>query len=168
MLTFFRIWALAAVVGILPAIADVASPTDPADGRYLATAYNITGITASGLYTHRHIVAADPDVLPIGTIIRVSHAGPYSGEYVVADTGEKIQGRHIDIFIPSLEACLKFGVRHVEVRVLHLGKNTHRSAELSYSKVKAAVAQEVERNTPGAAATAEDLAEARIPPRDSE
>lgn len=167
-MAFLRIWLLAGLIGILPAIADVSTPANPADGRYLATAYNITGITASGLYTHRHIVAADPDVLPIGTIIRVSQAGPYSGEYVVADTGEKIQGRHIDIYIPSLKACMQFGVRHVLIRVLHLGKNTHRSAEAAYNKVKEAVTQAVNRNTFGGAATAEDLAEAGMPAGGSE
>lgn len=156
----FRTWVFAVIVGALRVFA---SPVGPANGRYLATAYNITGITASGLYTHRHIVAADPAVLPIGSIIQVTHAGPYSGEYVVADTGEKIQGRHIDIYMPSLNACLEFGVQHVQVRVIQLGRNTHRSAEIAYSKVKKAVAQEVRADNPGGAATPEDLAEARLP-----
>src|SRR5947208_4347240 len=59
------------------------------EGTYTATAYSQAGITASGQYTHRHIVAADPDVLPIGSRIRIRRAGRLSGEYVVADTGRK-------------------------------------------------------------------------------
>jgi len=38
------------------------------DGHYIATAYAQTGVTASGEYTHRHVVAADPALLqaPVG------------------------------------------------------------------------------------------------------
>ena len=71
------------------------------NGAYTATAYSQQGKTASGDYVHRHIVAADPDILPIGSRIKVRRAGRYSGEYVVADTGEKIQGRRLDIYIPN-------------------------------------------------------------------
>lgn len=144
--TRFRFWSL---VGAVPTVAALAlaavagdqAPGNPADGRYLATAYNISGVTASGLYTHRHIVAADPDILPLGSIVRVRGAGRYSGEYVVADTGAKIQGRHIDIYIPTLAACIKFGVKHVEVQVLHVGKNTHQSAKAAYRQVREDVAE---------------------------
>lgn len=159
-MALLRICSLTLTLALFAAAAQMQPATAPADGRYLATAYNITGVTASGLYTHRHIVAADPDVLPLGTIIQVTNAGSYSGEYVVGDTGEKIQGRHIDIFIPTLKAALKFGVRHVEVRVLQLGKNTHRSAEAAYAKVKRAVAQDADAGTQDGAATAQDLAAA--------
>lgn len=141
-----RFWSLAVAVPALAALALAAVAGDQtaansADGRYLATAYNISGVTASGLYTQRHIVAADPDVLPLGSIIRIRGAGQYSGEYVVADTGAKIQGRHIDIYIPSLAACMKFGVKHVEVQVLHVGKNTHQSAKAAYRQVREDVAE---------------------------
>jgi 3D (Asp-Asp-Asp) domain-containing protein len=157
-LSIFRFWLLAAVIAALPAALYAWSDSNPADGRYLATAYDETGITASGLYTHRHIVAADPDVLPIGTIIRISHAGSYSGEYVVGDTGRKIVGRRLDIYIPSLAACKEFGVRHVFVRVVSVGGNTHRSAQAAYTEVKQDVEQELENDAPGGAATAEDWA----------
>lgn len=162
-MVLLRICVLTLALGSFAAAAQMPPAANPADGRYLATAYNITGITASGLYTHRHIVAADPDVLPLGTIIQITHAGPYSGEYVVADTGEKIRGRHIDIYIPSLRAAMEFGVRHVQVRVLQIGKNTHRSAEAAYAKVKQAVAQDADAGTPDGAATAADLAAAWPP-----
>lgn len=161
-LAALRICLLAAAVILVPAAAQAGSDSNPADGPYLATAYDETGITASGLYTHRHIVAADPDVLPIGTIIRISHAGRYSGEYVVADTGRKIVGRRLDIYIPSLEACKQFGVRHVKVLVIALGQNTHRSAKAAYFEVKRDVQHELENNVPAGAATAEDWAAANL------
>ncbi|HEX7362594.1 MAG TPA: 3D domain-containing protein [Bryobacteraceae bacterium] len=151
-----RFWSLVIAVPTLAALALAAVAGDqtaasPADGRYLATAYNISGITASGLYTHRHIVAADPDILPLGSIIEIRGAGRYSGEYVVADTGAKIQGRHIDIYIPTLAACMKFGVEHVEVQVLQVGHNTHRSAEAAYRQVRQDVAQNAQNLADAAA-----------------
>src|SRR5262245_14045832 len=49
--------------------------------RFTATASALHGITAKGTVTHEGTVAADPSVLPLGSRIRVSKAGPYSGEY---------------------------------------------------------------------------------------
>jgi hypothetical protein len=63
-------------------------------------------------------VAADPRVLPIGTVIEVRNAGPYSGQYVVQDTGAKIVGHKIDIYIARTREAIKFGVRKVHVRVV--------------------------------------------------
>jgi 3D (Asp-Asp-Asp) domain-containing protein len=86
-----------------------------------ATAYCITGTTASGMQTRPGIVAADPALLPIGSRIRVDGAGSYSGEYTVADTGPAVRGREIDIFIPDLDAAKRFGRRRVQVRILERG-----------------------------------------------
>ena len=83
-----------------------------------ATAYSITGTTASGMQTRRGIVAADPKVLPLGTRIRVHDAGPYSGEYVVSDTGPAVNGHEIDIYMPSADAAKQFGRRKVRVEIL--------------------------------------------------
>jgi 3D (Asp-Asp-Asp) domain-containing protein len=80
-----------------------------------ATAYSVDGVTASGRTTRRGIVAADPGVLPLGTHIRVLEAGPYSGMYLVADTGRAIKGHKIDIFIPDDAEARRFGKRPVQV-----------------------------------------------------
>jgi 3D (Asp-Asp-Asp) domain-containing protein len=128
------------------------------DGRYIATAYSVSGKTASGEYTQRHIVAADPDILPIGSIIKINHAGRYSGEYVVADTGEKIVGRKLDIYIPSTAACKKFGKKRVSVRVVQLGDGTHEAAKQSVHQVKEDVKKDVQQGVAGNAATDQDLA----------
>ncbi len=90
-------------------------------GEFDATAYSLTGTTASGMQTRPGIVAADPAVLPLGTRIRVRGAGAYSGVYVVADTGRGIRGREIDIFIPDLVQAKRFGRRRVRVEVLEHG-----------------------------------------------
>lgn len=91
-------------------------------GTYTATAYSVEGETASGKMTRRGMVAADTDLLPLGTRIRVSGAGAYSGVYVVADTGRKISGREIDIYVPNDAAAKKFGKKQVRVKVLGKAK----------------------------------------------
>jgi 3D (Asp-Asp-Asp) domain-containing protein len=125
---------------------------------YEATAYSQAGITASGEYTHRHIVAADTDILPLGTRIKIKGAGVYSGEYVVADTGKRIQGRRLDIFIPSTAKARKFGKRPVEVTVIERGKGTSESAKQSDREVQADVARDLRDNGAENAATKDDLA----------
>ena len=84
-----------------------------------ATAYAKRSATASGLKSQRGVVAADPRVLPLGTEIQITNAGRYSGIYMVADTGPKIQGRRIDIFIPNAQHAKNFGRKFVQVKVLH-------------------------------------------------
>jgi hypothetical protein len=59
-------------LSLLLALATVAAAQTSAghphlNGTYVATSYSQTGITASGEWTHRHVVAADPDLLPLGT-----------------------------------------------------------------------------------------------------
>ena len=91
--------------------------------RFEATANSVDGITHKGTVTHEGIVAADPTVLPMGSRIRVTGAGPYSGIYVVTDTGGKVIGRHIDIFLNSHVEAKQFGKKMVTVRVLSYGDN---------------------------------------------
>ena len=89
--------------------------------RAQATAYSQSGTTASGSETHIGVVAADPAVLPLGTRIRVKGPG-VSGTYVVTDTGRKIDGRHIDIYMRSRARANRFGKKLVEVTVLSWGE----------------------------------------------
>ncbi|HEV8587843.1 MAG TPA: 3D domain-containing protein [Pyrinomonadaceae bacterium] len=84
---------------------------------YSATAYSLRGRTASGQYVTRGLIAADPRILPLGTRVRLE-AGPWSGEYLVADTGGAIRGRKIDIWTPSSREAMQFGRRPVKVTVL--------------------------------------------------
>jgi 3D (Asp-Asp-Asp) domain-containing protein len=126
------------------------------NGKYLATAYSVTGITASGEWTHRHVVAADPDILPIGSRVKVTRAGKYSGEYVVADTGAKIQGRRLDIYMPSEPECKKFGVKAVRIKVISVGDGTRQAVKQADQTLKAEVAKDVAKGTVGNAATEVD------------
>lgn len=87
---------------------------------YVATAYSLRGRTASGRMVSRGLIAADPSVLPLGSRVRLEHPG-YSGEYLVADTGGAIRGRHIDIWTPSTSEAMRFGRRTVKLTVLSYG-----------------------------------------------
>jgi len=135
-----------------------AAPSN-ANGKYVATAYSTSGVTASGEHTQRHVLAADPDILPLGSRVRIRHAGRYSGEYVVADTGQKILGRRIDLYIPSDAECKKFGRRTVRLKVIQLGDGTHASAHAAAQVVKKEVAKDVQAGTVGRAATEIDWAQ---------
>jgi 3D (Asp-Asp-Asp) domain-containing protein len=88
---------------------------------FLATAYAVEGTTKSGLATQPRTVAADTSVLPLGTTIKVTNAGPHSGIYTVTDSGGRVKGRHIDIYFPSWAKAKKFGRKIVHVTVLKWG-----------------------------------------------
>ena len=87
-----------------------------------ATAFTKRGPTAGGVKAQQGIVAADPRVLPLGTVIRVSRARQYSGTYVVADTGRQIRGREIDIYMRTPAEARRFGRRNVHVQILRRAK----------------------------------------------
>jgi len=88
------------------------------EGRaFRATAYCLRGRTANGGGVRRGIVAADRRVLPLGTRIQVS-AGAYSGTYTVTDTGSRVRGRILDIWMPSCSEANRFGRRTVMVSVV--------------------------------------------------
>jgi len=87
---------------------------------YTATAYSLSGKTASGKRVSKGLIAADPRVLPLGTRVRLD-AGVYSGEYLVADTGGAVRGKRIDIWTPSGREAMRFGRRTVKLTVLSYG-----------------------------------------------
>src|ERR1700733_1628527 len=70
---------------------------------FIATAYSTKGNTVKGVETQPGIVAADKRVLPLGSTIRVTEAGKYSGLFVVTDLGTAIVGNRIDVYVAELE-----------------------------------------------------------------
>lgn len=117
-----------AAVDILPAAPPAPKPAVEIDESalsavthaYVATAYSLPGRTASGGSVRQGIIAADPRVLPFGTRVRLD-AGPYSGEYVVADSGSHVKGRKIDVWVPSNREACRFGRRNIKLTVLSYG-----------------------------------------------
>ena len=84
-------------------------------GAFSATAYCLRGKTAMGHGVRRGIIAADPRVLKLGSTITIS-AGQWSGTYLVSDTGGRIKGKKLDIWVPSCSEARKFGRRSVQVQ----------------------------------------------------
>jgi Uncharacterized protein conserved in bacteria len=78
------------------------------------------GRTASGLITKEgRTVSADPNLLPIGTIIFIDGIG----ERRVEDTGSAIKGYKLDLFIEDLQEAKKFGRKKgVKVKIIKMGK----------------------------------------------
>lgn len=77
--------------------------------------------TSAGTVAHKGIVAADPAVLPLGSRIRVTGAGRYNGVYTVTDTGNKVNGKHIDVYLPTTAEAKRFGKKVVTVQVIEKG-----------------------------------------------
>ena len=98
---------------------------------YTATAYSLSGRTASGLRVSKGLIAADPRVLPLGTRVRLE-AGAWSGEYLVADTGGAVRGKRIDIWTSTSREAFRFGRRLVRVTVLSYP--TKRASALRHRK----------------------------------
>jgi 3D (Asp-Asp-Asp) domain-containing protein len=103
----------------------------PAPGirlRFAATAYCKGTTTASGTNVRTGIAAADPDLLPVGTVIQIDSLGQrYNGIYTILDTGPAVQGRHIDLYMWSCNEALAFGAKKVQLNVLRLGWNPRAS-----------------------------------------
>jgi 3D (Asp-Asp-Asp) domain-containing protein len=87
-----------------------------------ATAYALRGLTKSGVYVRRGVIAADPRVLPLGSVVEIK-AGKYSGVYTVQDTGKKIKGKIIDLWMPSTHEARQFGRRQIKLHVLRYGRH---------------------------------------------
>jgi 3D (Asp-Asp-Asp) domain-containing protein len=90
--------------------------------RFRATAYCKGRTTTSGATVRSGIAAGDPDQLPVGSVIRVDGLGArYNGIYTIMDTGPRVQGSTIDIYMWSCHEALRFGRRRVYVTVLRHG-----------------------------------------------
>jgi 3D (Asp-Asp-Asp) domain-containing protein len=111
-----------------PAVAEQAAPSPGARLPFTATAYCKGTTTASGVNVRTGIAAADPDLLPVGSVVQVDRLGDrYNGIYTIMDTGPAVQGRHIDIYMWSCNEALALGRRDISLSVLRLGWNPRAS-----------------------------------------
>ena len=93
---------------------------------FTATAYCKGATTTSGVAAQKGVAAADPQLLPVGSVVQVDSAdGRYSGIYTIMDTGPLIQGRQIDIYIWNCDEAMRFGRRPISLVVVRLGWNPH-------------------------------------------
>jgi 3D (Asp-Asp-Asp) domain-containing protein len=107
---------------------ETATPAPGVRLRFTATAYCRGTTTASGVNVRSGIAAADPNLLPVGSVVRVERLGErYDGIYTVMDTGPKVHGRHLDIYIWNCDEALRLGRRPMQVTVLRMGWNPQNS-----------------------------------------
>jgi 3D (Asp-Asp-Asp) domain-containing protein len=108
---------------------DAGTPTPGARLLFSATAYCKGTTTTSGVNVRSGIAAADPDLLPVGSVIQIDAPGArYDGVYTVMDTGPAVQGRQLDLYMWSCHEALRFGKTAVRIAVLRLGWNPTHSA----------------------------------------
>ncbi len=92
-------------------------PGPASDGVYsltvVATAYALSGNTASGMRVGWGAVAVDPSLIPLGSRLSI----PGYGLGVAADTGGAIQGTRIDLWFPSVTQARAWGSRTVTITV---------------------------------------------------
>lgn len=84
------------------------------------------GVTATGTTAvEGRTISADWSILPPGTKVNIEGLPGY---YVVEDRSEKrekggkIIGKHIDLFIPKLQAALEWGRQYRNVTVIEWGR----------------------------------------------
>jgi 3D (Asp-Asp-Asp) domain-containing protein len=91
---------------------------------FSATAYCKGIVTASGVPVQSGVAAADPELLPVGSVVEIdSLPQKYNGIYTVMDTGPAVQGRQVDVYMWSCNEALQFGRRPIHLTVLRLGWN---------------------------------------------
>jgi 3D (Asp-Asp-Asp) domain-containing protein len=101
-----------------------ARPNPGARLAFSATAYCKGDTTTSGAAIHSGIAAADPELLPVGSVVQImSSSERYNGIYTVLDTGPAVQGRQVDLYIWSCTEALEFGRQPIHLTVLRLGWN---------------------------------------------
>jgi 3D (Asp-Asp-Asp) domain-containing protein len=90
--------------------------------QFTATAYCKGETTASGVGVRTGIAAADPALLPVGTVVRIDTPDEsLDGVWTIMDTGPAVQGRTIDLYLWSCHDALRFGRRSIQLEVLRLG-----------------------------------------------
>ena len=86
---------------------------------YTAYCTGCSGTTAIGIdlraNPNQRVIAVDPRVIPLGTKVWVEGYG----EAIAGDTGGAIKGNKIDVFIPSQENAMAWGVKTVKIKILN-------------------------------------------------
>jgi 3D (Asp-Asp-Asp) domain-containing protein len=103
------------IIGSPEPLLPVSEPVD-----FEATAYCDFGITKSGVRTIPGIAAADPSVLPLGSLVFLENSN-YRGVFRILDTGRLVKGRIIDIYMTSHGDAVNFGRQPAKVSVLQYG-----------------------------------------------
>ncbi len=89
---------------------------------YTAYCDGCSGVTSTGVNLRanpgKNVVAVDPSVIPLGSIVEIKYNGRILGRYRAADKGTAIVGRKIDIFMADRSEALHWGRRNVQIRIV--------------------------------------------------
>jgi 3D (Asp-Asp-Asp) domain-containing protein len=89
-----------------------------------ATAYCLRGNMRTGVRVRDGMAAGDPAVLPLGSVVRVSHPdGRVVGIFVIMDTGSAVRGNKIDLWFASCAEARQWGIRTVVAEVIRIGRS---------------------------------------------
>src|SRR3954469_24232852 len=124
--SFYEVTALdSKYVARLASVHETSGPPLPgARLAFSATAYCKGIVTASGVPVQTGVAAADPELLPVGSVVEIdSLPQKYNGIYTVMDTGPAVQGRQVDVYMWSCNEALQFGRRPVHLNVIGLAWN---------------------------------------------
>jgi uncharacterized protein YabE (DUF348 family) len=91
-----------------PSLVVVATAYAPNHGR------GVDGVTATGLPARRGVVAVDPRVIPLGSIVYVEDYGVA----IAADTGGAIRGNRVDVCFDTPREAYRWGRRTVRLYIL--------------------------------------------------
>lgn len=78
----------------------------------LLTSYCLSGTTRRGRYVRAGIIAADPKYFPLSRYVELYVGRKYYGRFLVDDTGRRIRGAHVDVWLSSCRDAKRFGVKH--------------------------------------------------------
>ena len=77
----------------------------------LLTSYCLSGTTRRGRYVRAGIVAADPRFFPLSRYVELYVGRKYYGRFLVDDTGRRIRGAHLDVWLANCRDSKRFGVK---------------------------------------------------------
>lgn len=81
-----------------------------------ATAYCNDPITFTGTKpVVGRTIAVDPNVIPLGSRVYIPE---FNAVFIAEDTGGKIKGNRIDIYMKDYDTCMEFGFQTITIYVL--------------------------------------------------
>ena len=82
------------------------------------TYYCLQGTTRTDSQVREGIVAADPRVFPLRRHVELTRGGRSLGRFLIADTGSRIKGRALDVWVPSCAEARRRGRHHATAVLL--------------------------------------------------
>lgn len=67
--------------------------------------------TASGIWPYEGVVAVDPHLIPLGSVVWIDGLG----SFLAADTGAAVRGSHVDVYVDDYGRARDWGVQYLHV-----------------------------------------------------